>query len=159
MESYGLNFEQPSFYPYTSNIDDIWGHTDFGLSDHGASTSQPYAIDWQTILNGNPVQLLPNDAPDDAILMLPTKKRKRKAPTLRTDDFEPYKARILELHIDQDIPLPSVKAIIENESPFKAEYVSSRLQVPYCTNRRISIEFDSIEAKSRNGRRTKTSKS
>ena len=57
----------------------------------------------------------------------PTKTRKRKAPTLHADDWEPYKARIIELHIEQDPPLPlrEVKDTIETEFGFVAEYASS----------------------------------
>lgn len=55
----------------------------------------------------------------------PTGTRKRKAPTLRADDWEPYKARIRELHIEQNLPLPEVKDIIKNEFGLIAEYVSS----------------------------------
>lgn len=52
----------------------------------------------------------------------PSKPRKPKAPTLRTHDWEPYKARILELHIDQKLPLRQVKQTIEREFEFTAEY-------------------------------------
>ena len=46
----------------------------------------------------------------------PPKKRKRKAPTLRSDDWEPVKSRIIiELHITQNLPLPDVKQIVETE--------------------------------------------
>jgi len=45
----------------------------------------------------------------------PPKKRKRKAPTLRSDDWEPVKSRIIELHIKQNLPLPDVKQIVETE--------------------------------------------
>jgi hypothetical protein len=57
--------------------------------------------------------------------MLPSSSshRKPKAPTLRAHDWEPYKPRILELHIDQKLPLLEVKAKIEQEFGFKAEYV------------------------------------
>ena len=57
----------------------------------------------------------------------PTKTRKRKAPTLHADDWEPYKARIIELHIERDPPFPlrKVKEIIETEFGFVAEYASS----------------------------------
>jgi hypothetical protein len=48
----------------------------------------------------------------------PPKLRKRKAPTLRRDDWEPVKARVIELHITQKRPLPEVKEIVEGE--FKA---------------------------------------
>jgi hypothetical protein len=53
----------------------------------------------------------------------PTRTRKRKAPTLHADDWEPYKARIIELHIERDPPFPlrKVKDIIETEFGFAAE--------------------------------------
>lgn len=54
----------------------------------------------------------------------PTKSRKRKAPTLRADAWEPYKARIVELHITQGIPLREVKEKIKEEFGFTAQYVS-----------------------------------
>jgi hypothetical protein len=55
----------------------------------------------------------------------PNRPRKRKAATLRADDWEPYKKRILDLHIVQKNPLPKVRQIIEEEYGFKAEYVAS----------------------------------
>ena len=54
----------------------------------------------------------------------PTKKRKSKAPTLRAADWEPHKARIIELHITQKLPLREVKVTMEREFGFVAEYVS-----------------------------------
>jgi len=54
----------------------------------------------------------------------PTNPRKRKAPTLRADAWEPYKARIVELHIRQGLPLRKVKEYITKEFGFTAEYVS-----------------------------------
>jgi hypothetical protein len=45
----------------------------------------------------------------------PPNPRKRKAPTLRDDDWKPVKARIIELHITQKRPLPEVKKIVEEE--------------------------------------------
>jgi len=54
----------------------------------------------------------------------PTKPRKRKAPTLRADAWEPYKARIIELHIQQGLPLREVRENIIKEFGFTAEYVS-----------------------------------
>ena len=51
----------------------------------------------------------------------PTRVRKRKAPTLRDSDWEPYKDRIVHLHITQDKPLPEVKKIMEKEMGFTAE--------------------------------------
>jgi len=53
----------------------------------------------------------------------PANTRKRKAPTLRAEDWEPHKARIIELHIHNAKPLPEVKDIMEKETGFKAEYV------------------------------------
>ena len=55
----------------------------------------------------------------------PINKRKRKAPTLRADAWEPYKDRIVELHVTQNLPLPKVKDIIQEEFGFTAEYVCS----------------------------------
>ena len=54
----------------------------------------------------------------------PIKSRKRKAPTLKADAWEPYKARVIELHINQGMPLQKVKEIIDNEFNFTAEYDS-----------------------------------
>lgn len=54
----------------------------------------------------------------------PTRPRKRKAPTLHADAWEPYKARIVELHVEQKLPLKKVKETIEQESGFIAEYVT-----------------------------------
>lgn len=51
----------------------------------------------------------------------PNKARKRKAPTLRADAWEPYKARIIELHHTQKLPLRKVKEVIKEEYGFTAE--------------------------------------
>nr|RBQ98924.1 hypothetical protein FVER53263_03224 [Fusarium verticillioides] len=52
----------------------------------------------------------------------PTRKsRKKKAPTLRDEDFEPFKDRILELYETQKLPLQKVKSIIEEEFGFTAQ--------------------------------------
>jgi hypothetical protein len=53
----------------------------------------------------------------------PPNSRKPKAPTLRLDDWNPVKSRIIELHIDGNEPLPKVKAKIEQEFHFIATYV------------------------------------
>ncbi|KAF2469209.1 uncharacterized protein BDR25DRAFT_315650 [Lindgomyces ingoldianus] len=45
----------------------------------------------------------------------PTWSRKKKAPTLRANAWEPYKARIIELNITQKLPLRNVKEIIKEE--------------------------------------------
>ena len=54
----------------------------------------------------------------------PARPRRRKAATLRAGDWEPYKERILDLHIAQNLPLPKVKQIIEEEYSFTAEYAT-----------------------------------
>jgi hypothetical protein len=55
----------------------------------------------------------------------PDRPRKRKAATLRADDWEPYKKRILDLHIEQKRPLPEVRQTIKKEYGFEAGYVAS----------------------------------
>ena len=55
----------------------------------------------------------------------PTKPQKRKAPTLRANIWEPYKARIIKLYITEKRPLPEVKKKIQEEFGFTTEYVSS----------------------------------
>lgn len=50
----------------------------------------------------------------------PSRPRKRKAATIRADAWEPYKARILELHVEQDIPLKKVIEVIKDEFGFTA---------------------------------------
>ncbi|KAF2490246.1 TPR-like protein [Lophium mytilinum] len=59
----------------------------------------------------------------------PANPRKRKAPTLRADDWEPYKARVLELHITLKLPLPEVKKRIEYEFGFNAELRQYRTRI------------------------------
>lgn len=46
--------------------------------------------------------------------------RKPKSRTLRPKDWEPHKARAIELHINQDKPLEEVKDIIQKETGFEA---------------------------------------
>jgi hypothetical protein len=85
------------------------GHTqsDAGLS--GSSQSAPSAMRTSHALPTDPL----------------CRPRKRKAATLRADDWEPYKDRILELHIEQKRPLPEVRQTLEKEYGFEAEYVAS----------------------------------
>lgn len=54
----------------------------------------------------------------------PPKRRKKKAPTLRAKDWEPYKSRILDLHDTQRLSLETVKNMIETEFGFTATYVT-----------------------------------
>ncbi|KAJ4027896.1 hypothetical protein NW752_000144 [Fusarium irregulare] len=59
----------------------------------------------------------------------PPKRRKKKAPTLRAKDWEPYKARILELHDARKQPLVKVKEMIEEEFGFTAELRQYRTRI------------------------------
>lgn len=51
----------------------------------------------------------------------PRKSRKKKAPTLRDEDFEPFKDRILELYETKKLSLEKVKSMIEEEFGFTAQ--------------------------------------
>jgi hypothetical protein len=66
-----------------------------------ATTMQPPAVHANTNLDARP--------------------RKKKAQTLRESDWEPYRNKIIELHITRKLPLPKVKALIEEEFGFTAE--------------------------------------
>ncbi|OCK87054.1 TPR-like protein [Cenococcum geophilum 1.58] len=59
----------------------------------------------------------------------PTRPRKRKAPTLRASDWEPYKARIVELHIMEKRPLQEVREAIKMEFGFTAEIRQYRTRI------------------------------
>ncbi|EEU42495.1 uncharacterized protein NECHADRAFT_80092 [Fusarium vanettenii 77-13-4] len=59
----------------------------------------------------------------------PPKRRKKKAPTLRAEAWEPYKARILELHVTQKLSLGMVKKKIEEEFGFTAEIRQYRTRI------------------------------
>ncbi|ORY12441.1 hypothetical protein BCR34DRAFT_482643 [Clohesyomyces aquaticus] len=72
----------------------------------------------------NEVQLAPADS-----MGPPPKTRKRKAPTLRAHDWEPYKARILQLHVTEDRPLREVKQTMETDFGFVAEVRQYRKQI------------------------------
>jgi hypothetical protein len=90
------------------------------------SSAGLYANQLQNALQFGDVQSVPITQPLPTSLMEPpAKKRKKKVPTLRADAWEPYKARILKLHIEENRPLLEVKDTIEREFKFKAEYVSS----------------------------------
>ncbi|ETS84387.1 hypothetical protein PFICI_02412 [Pestalotiopsis fici W106-1] len=70
-----------------------------------------------------PTYSVPSNANSDPRQSMPPpalNPRKRKAPTLRAGDWTPVKARIIELHIDDNMPLPEVKIAIEEEFPFEA---------------------------------------
>ncbi|KIL85095.1 hypothetical protein FAVG1_11524 [Fusarium avenaceum] len=59
----------------------------------------------------------------------PPKRRKKKAPTLRATDWEPYKARILDLHVTQKLSLETVKNMMEMEFGFTAEIRQYRTRI------------------------------
>ncbi|KAF2466286.1 TPR-like protein [Lindgomyces ingoldianus] len=59
----------------------------------------------------------------------PTRPRKRKAPTLPAVAWEPYKARILELHNTEGLPLREVKEMIKKEFGFTAEIRQYRTRI------------------------------
>lgn len=89
----------------------------------------------------------------------PTQSRKRKALTLREADWEPYKARILELFTTQELPLPKVKQIIEEEYGFKAEYVllvRNRVDCQHATNTGAFTDSGSTDHVSISGEKTRT---
>jgi hypothetical protein len=52
-----------------------------------------------------------------------TPQRKKKARTLRESDWEPYKEKVIQLHLHEKRPLPEVKTLMEQEFGFTAEYV------------------------------------
>jgi hypothetical protein len=58
-----------------------------------------------------------------------TPQRKKKARTLRESDWEPYKERVIQLHLHEKRPLPEVKTLMEQEFGFTAGYVE-QLVVP-----------------------------
>jgi len=53
----------------------------------------------------------------------PPRKRAKKAPTLHARDWTRHKERIIELHINQKLPLREVRDIMEHETRFAAKYV------------------------------------
>ena len=107
MEVYGINSveTQPSFVP-----------------NYMPHVFNPFPTTWATQQQDS--QNLSNAQDRPAESVGPSKKnRKRKALTLRADIWSPYKDRIIELHIQQNLPLPEVRDIMENEFGFTAEYV------------------------------------
>ncbi|KAF7508875.1 hypothetical protein GJ744_008584 [Endocarpon pusillum] len=72
-----------------------------------------------------------SDIQDTPVLPMgpPTTTRKRKAPTLRREAWEPYQDRIKELHITQGLPLWEVKDTIEKEFGFTAEIRQYRTRI------------------------------
>jgi hypothetical protein len=83
--------------------------------DHIATVRSPQTH-WSRPETNTKTYLTPTGSMDP-----PAPSRKKKAPTLRASDWEPYKARIIELHIVQNLSIPNVRSIIEEEFGFKAE--------------------------------------
>ena len=116
------------------NTIDFEGHASGSLDPLGylAPTNQYISNSIDILLvpyTGPPTNASPSSDHHDVLapsMGPPTTKRKRKAPTLRAVDWEPYKARIIELHITQRPPLSlkEVKDAMEKEFGFVAEYVS-----------------------------------
>jgi hypothetical protein len=69
----------------------------------------------------NATALQPPPASSNAIP--DTRARKKKAPTLRESDWEPYKDRIIQLHLTEKRPLTEVRTTVEQEFGFTAEYI------------------------------------
>jgi Clr5 domain len=95
----------------------------------GHSHTSPASNPPRPLDHPNQVQIfqLSSDVQDIAAPPMPppTKTRKRKARTLTADAWNPYKDRIVELHIEQNLPLSKVKETMEKEFGFTAEYVFS----------------------------------
>ncbi|OAL48572.1 TPR-like protein [Pyrenochaeta sp. DS3sAY3a] len=71
---------------------------------------------------------IPFDQPMD-LMGPPTRRRKRKVATIPAQDWEPYKARIIELHVKLKYKLPEVKQILEDEHGFVAEIRQYRTRI------------------------------
>ncbi|KAF3044147.1 hypothetical protein E8E12_010387 [Didymella heteroderae] len=74
---------------------------------------------------------LPNghDVSNDLVVPTGPSKRKPKATTLRDQDWEPLRARIVELHIIGDLPLKTVKEVLQKEYGFHAEIRQYRSRI------------------------------
>ncbi|KAM0365790.1 hypothetical protein ACHAPK_009311 [Fusarium culmorum] len=125
--------QQPSF-PYGASYPNNWPGL-YNDTPNQVASDQPGAIHLPN-LPQEPLVSVPQGIASlsDAELTEtpvgpPPKLRKKKAPTLRANDWEPYKARILELHGEQKLPLPKVKAMIEKEFSFIAELRQYRTRI------------------------------
>ena len=116
--------------------------------DEGLSTGQSYTadvLDQYAALNaGGRDEAGPfgdADATLEAATRPFTKSRKRKAPTLRAEAWEPYKARIIELHVTQGRPLPEVIRKIKEEHGFAAELVVAYRDTKGHVESKFSLTF------------------
>ena len=111
--------------PNAMDVDlDVGVGSTTSLNSSGISTHQSFLL-----ANYTPtpiVESFQQQAPTDNIdninvrarALPPSRPRTRKAPTLRREDWEPVKARVIELHIAQNLSLPETKKFIDVE--FKA---------------------------------------
>ena len=98
------------------------------FGNHSAPSNSPSRI-LETDIHTTVGQNSDADSRPNTPIGPPTKTRKRKAPTLRAEAWEPLKSRILDLHITQKLSLSEVKKRIEGEFQFTAEYVTFRVFV------------------------------
>ncbi|KAF3000914.1 hypothetical protein E8E13_008418 [Curvularia kusanoi] len=81
-------------------------------------------------LGNKPSTILPKAPKAPMLPKVPQKPmRKRKAATLHAADWEPYRKRILELHIKQNRSVHEVKQMMEAENGFKAEVRQYRSRI------------------------------
>ncbi|KAF2177735.1 hypothetical protein K469DRAFT_602421 [Zopfia rhizophila CBS 207.26] len=102
----------PYHAPYPSSLPTV-------LSSHAQHDAEIAGNDQSTSA--------PAEAPSP--MAPPARPRKRKAPTLRAEDWEPYKDRILDLHTVQGLSLPEVRQIIEKEYGFQAKERQYRTRI------------------------------
>jgi hypothetical protein len=111
------SYEQGSFL--SASVVQAHGNaTTFHIDDHFSSRiALPLQFDPADTITQSPQMLPPNstNATNVQTMAPPPNPRKRKAPTLLLHDWEPVKARLIELHIVKKIPLPKVKKILEEE--------------------------------------------
>ncbi|KAH7357318.1 hypothetical protein BKA66DRAFT_552991 [Pyrenochaeta sp. MPI-SDFR-AT-0127] len=105
---------------------DVQRNNEQGQASHTLSTA-PYSL----VLPNVPhhVELFHDAQFTPTASMGPPSRRKKKAPTLRASDWEPYKDRVLELHINQGLSLKEVKKKLEEEFGFTAEIRQYRLRI------------------------------
>lgn len=136
----GFSFLFPSGGPYSSESlfppQDAYGVYSANLTSTAAIAGQhtpSMAVPATTSqrIEGQDLESYNNDHVSTPMSPPLTKLRKRKAPTLRADDWEPYKHRILELHLDQGVTLKELVPRIETEFGFTATYVFFQFYMKY----------------------------
>ena len=135
------SFDFPSFFDYElAEADNVYATLATPAPEILSPPTQNSFIDNQMPYSFEPLSIpyptnqphnLPvtSDSQDEnapSSMSPPPKKRRKKAPTLSADAWEPYKDRIIQLHIYEGQPLRKVKEAMERECNFIAEYVSSR---------------------------------